>query len=133
MDRKAHSYHDSHATDRDIAFFELGIKLAALFHIAIGSPIQNNTEVLNQIALGLKKSIECQPFVKKADVSINLFSENGEYIFTKQHPYDYTTITGKNLQAEVEIQYKNLNLVGAVKWIPELNYPFMSIKKITQL
>ncbi|TFH30569.1 MAG: hypothetical protein E4G98_01820, partial [Promethearchaeota archaeon] len=40
MERKAHSYHDSHATDRDIAFFELGIKLAALFHIAMGFPIQ---------------------------------------------------------------------------------------------
>ncbi|MHA1610563.1 MAG: dihydroneopterin aldolase family protein [Promethearchaeota archaeon] len=133
MEQKAHNYHDPDATDRDIAFFELGIKLAALFHIAMGFPIQNNPEVLDQIALGLKKSIECQPFVKKAHVSLNLLTENGEEKYSKQHQYDYTAITGKNLRAEVEIQYKNWNLVGAVKWIPDLNYPLMFIKKISKL
>ncbi|WP_457559350.1 dihydroneopterin aldolase family protein [Candidatus Harpocratesius sp.] len=133
MEDLARDYHSSDVSDREIAIFELGIKLAALFHLVFGAPIKNDEETKKHIAAGIKASIECQPFVKSVKVEIADLKEGMSHHYVKSNEYDYTYVSGKNLQAEVEVVYRNWKVVGRVQWMSDLNYPMMFIKNITQL
>lgn len=130
MEKLAEDLFHASCTIREHAIFELGIKLAALYHILIGAPIKNDPEILKSIGDGIKKSIECQPFVNRVDVSINLKKEGMSHEYIKKHQFDYTYISPKNLEAEVEVQYGNWIAIGDVKWQSDLSYPLMRVKEI---
>jgi hypothetical protein len=132
MEKLSETYFDPSISERDHAIFEVGIKLAALFHMLIGAPIKNDPEVMQKIADGLKASISCQPFVKRIDVEIRPLKGTFGQKYTKQHEFDYTYISGKNLWAEVEIHYGSWIAIGRVEWSSDLNYPLMYVKEIRQ-
>ncbi|MHA2018927.1 MAG: dihydroneopterin aldolase family protein [Promethearchaeota archaeon] len=133
MEKLAEDFSFSGMTNREHAIFEVGIKLAALFHQLVGAPIKNDDEVLKKIANGLKESIACQPFVKRVDCEIKKMKEGMTQTYTKQHEFDYTYIQGKNLVAEVEVQYQDWIAIGRVEWISDLNYPLMYVKEVKQI
>lgn len=133
MEDLARSYFPKNISDREMAIFELGIKLAALFHIAVGMPIQNASKTRESVAMGIAKSIECQPYVKEVKVSILEKGEKVDKQYKKRHEFDYNSINGKNLQASVDLQYKNWHVVGKIEYIPQLNYPLMHITKIESI
>jgi hypothetical protein len=132
MEKLSEDFFDSSMNAREHAIFEVGIKLAALFHMLVGAPIKNDEKVMRQIADGLKASISCQPFVKRIDVEILPVHGPFNQQYTKQHEFDYTYISGKNLVAEVEVQYDDWIAIGRVEWITDLNYPLMYVKSIAQ-
>jgi hypothetical protein len=133
MEKLAENFSFSGMTNREHAIFEVGIKLAALFHQLVGAPIKNDEEVMKKIANGLKESISCQPYVKRVDVEILKIKEGMTQTYTKQHEFDYTYIQGRNLVAEVEVQYENWIAIGKVEWISDLNYPLMYVKSVKQV
>jgi hypothetical protein len=133
MDDIARKFHSEYVTDRDIAFFELGIKLAALFHISMGMPIQNDPDTLKIVARGLEKSISCQPFVKSVRVSLQYPHPEQPDQFTKRHEYDYSSINGQLLVGEIELEYGAWRLLGKVKWNDDLNYPLMTVERCTKI
>ena len=133
MEKLAENYFDSSFNAREHAIFEVGIKLAALFHMVIGAPIKNDPTVMKKIADGLKESIACQPFVKRIDVNIGLKKEGLDHAYTKRYEFDYTYISGKNLTAKVEVQYEDWIAIGRVEWISDLNYPLMYVKEVKQI
>ena len=133
MELLAKNFSFSGMTNREHAIFEVGIKLAALFHQLIGAPIKNDDEVMKKIANGLKESISCQPYVKRVDVEILKIKEGMTQTYTKKHEFDYTYIQGRNLVAEVEVQYENWIAIGKVEWISDLNYPLMYVKEVRQV
>ena len=92
MEKLAENFSFSGMTNREHAIFEVGIKLAALFHQLIGAPIKNDDEVMKKIADGLKESISCQPYVKRVDVEIKKMKEGMTQTYTKKHEFDYTYI-----------------------------------------
>jgi len=130
MEKLAEKYSFEGMTEREHAIFEVGIKLAALFHILMGVPIKNDEKTLHSIADGLKESISCQPFVTRVDVSVVSKKEGMDHSYTKRHQYDYTYISGKNLVAEVEVTYGDWIATGRVEHISDLNYPLMYVKDI---
>jgi dihydroneopterin aldolase len=133
MEKLAEDFFDSSVSEREHAIFEVGIKLAALFHILIGTPIKNDIEVMKNIAEGLKSSISCQPFVQRVDVTIVPEKEGMSHTYTKRHEFDYTYISGKILKAEVEVKYGEWIAIGRVSWISDLNYPLMYIHEIKKV
>ena len=133
MEKLAENFSFSGMTNREHAIFEVGIKLAALFHQLVGAPIKNDDEVMKKIANGLKESISCQPYVKRVDVEIKKIKEGMTQTYTKQHEFDYTYIQGRNLVAEVEVQYQDWIAIGKVEWISDLNYPLMYVKEVKQV
>ncbi|MHA1727914.1 MAG: dihydroneopterin aldolase family protein [Promethearchaeota archaeon] len=118
----------SDLSDRERASFELGIKLGALFHIAIGIPISKDKEVINAVEKALQKSISCQPYVTSAKVKLLVNQIKGE----KVHQFDYSSINPECLSAEIKVKFKNVNIEGKVEWNEELSYPLMYINKISE-
>ena len=132
MEKIAQAYGSREITTREQAIFEVGIKLATIFHQFVGTPIQNDPQVLQEISQGIKASILCQPYVSKVDIEIRPHSFD-EKSLGKQHVYDYTVISGRNLIAEVEVHYHEWHVVGRVEWKNDLTYPLMYIKTIQKL
>lgn len=114
-------------TDRERISFELGIKLGALFHQFIGTPVSShNIEVL---AKAIEKTTESQAFVESAEVKLKPPGSKGEPI----GPFDYTTLTGDMIEAEVVIEYRGLRAVGKMEYIEKMDYPLMYLEEIEEI
>lgn len=111
-------------TKRERAAFELGIKLGALFHQFIGSPIsEENVDILER---AMEKTSERQAFVKSTEVKIDL-RRNGK---DKEGIFNYTTLTEDMITARVEIEFEGITAVGILEYVDELKYPLMYIEEI---
>ncbi len=133
MEKLSETYFDDSVTPREHAIFELGIKLAAIFHLMMGTPVINDPEVVKSICEGIVSSISCQPFVARVDISLKPGQRGREFKYTKRHEFDYTSVNETNLVAEVEVKYSGWLAVGRVEWVSDLGYPLMYIKEIHQL
>jgi len=125
MDRKlleAEKYFD--CEDRERISFELGIKLGALFHQFVGTPVSSKN--IKKLERAMESTTESQAFVSSAEVEIkpekSSRSEDG--------PFDYTTLSGEMIKARVEIEYDGLRAVGKMKYIENMKYPLMFLESI---
>lgn len=116
-------------SDRERASFELGIKLGALFHIAMGMPITKNKDTIQSIEKGLESSIKCQPFVKDVRVTINPKQVFG----SKEDEFDYSSIHPACLSAKIHLVYNDIDIVGNLQWDEEGKYPIMYVEKINAI
>jgi hypothetical protein len=121
-------YFSPDLSKRERACFETGIKLGALYHILSGIPIQNDEKIIKSIEKGFESAISCQPYVKSVKISLNREKILGD----KESEFDYDEITGKIIQAEVNIEYESIIVIAKVKWVEKLAYPLMFIEKIYQ-
>ncbi len=122
-DQEANSYFD--CTDNERAAFELGIKLGALFHQFIGTPVSSkNLEILEK---AIEQTTERQAFVTKAEVKIlpKDLENRTESVF-----FDYTTLSGDMLDVRVHVDFKGIKAVGRLEYISELDYPLMYIESL---
>jgi hypothetical protein len=119
-------YFSSDLSDRERACFETGIKLGALYHILCGIPIQSDENIINSIERGIESAISCQPYVK----SVKIHLDREKVLGKKQSEFDYDEITGRIIQAEINIEYESIHVVAKVEWVDELEYPLMFIEKI---
>ncbi len=125
MDEKileAEKYFD--CTDDQRISFELGIKLGALFHQFIGTPVSSKN--IDELERAIEKTTESQAFVKSAEVKIKPEKSSSK----EKGPFDYTTLTGDMIKAKIEVEYKGIRAVGKMKYIENMNYPLMYIDKI---
>jgi len=107
-------------TDRDRAAFEAGIKLGSIVHQYVGSPLTSAT------APSLERAIEAatrvQPLVERVRVRIDK-----ERMRTRG-PYKYGVLTEDLLDVEVSVRVGAAQAVGALRYVPELDYPLMYLK-----
>ena len=54
--------------NRDMAIFEAGIKLGALYHQFVGTPI--NVDTIDDLSRAIEESVALQPYVRSVSVSI---------------------------------------------------------------
>lgn len=125
-DKIIEDYFTSDLSNRERAAFELGIKLGALFHIAVGIPISNNEDVLASIEKGLEESINCQPYVSSVAINLPRESIKGE----KKHEFDYSGISPRILNAEIGVDFRNVSIKGKFEWIEKLKHPLMYVSEI---
>jgi len=113
--------------ERDIVVFEAGIKLGALYHQFVGTPINENTvDGLERI---IEDSISVQPFVRSVSVSIDR-----EMVSKKQNPkFKYCELEGRMLHVSLQVLYKNIIAHVELAYDEELDYPMMSVKKIEEM
>ncbi len=114
-------------SDKERTAFELGIKLGALFHQFIGSPVSSKN--LNVLEEAIEKTTESQAFVKSATVTIKPEGSKDE----KMGPFDYKTLSEDMLEAEIVVEYNGIEAVGEMKYIDELEYPLMYLKEFKEL
>ncbi len=115
------------ASERDIAVFEAGIKLGALYHQFVGTPV--NTETIDGLARAIEESIILQPYVRSVSVSIDR-----EMVAKKLNPkFKYCELEGRMLHVSLQILYKNTVATVELAYDEEQDYPLMSIKKIEEM
>lgn len=111
-------------TPRDNAAFEAGIKLGALYHQFVGSPVSLKTAA--SLEKAISESISVQPFVKTISVSIDR-----QMIKENLSSFGYTELKGPMLKVEAKIVYEGLEADVGIKYTD--GYPLMFIKDIREV
>ena len=114
------------ASHRERAAFEAGIKLGAIFHQFIGTPLSlSNKRALEE---AIEESVKVQPYVRSVRVDIQR-----QGLHEKREQFDYTTLKGEDLYVELVLRYKDVELLAVMEYLKEEDYPLMYIKKINDL
>ena len=105
-------------TNREIAAFEAGIKLGALYHQFVGSPVSPKTA--DSLERAIEESISLQPYVRSVDVRIDrrMLEENA---------FGYGELEGRMIFAEVEIDYRGEIVRARLEYDPDKDYPMMKL------
>lgn len=113
--------------ERDIVVFEAGIKLGALYHQFVGTPINVNT--IDGLERIIEESIGAQPYVRSVSVSIDR-----EMVGKKQNPtFGYCELEGRMLHVSLQVLYKNTIVYAELSYDEEMDYPRMGIKRIERM
>jgi hypothetical protein len=113
--------------NRDRAVFEAGIKLGALYHQFVGTPI--NIDMIEGLSRMIEESIGVQPYVRSISVTID-----PEMVEKKQNPgFGYCELEGRMLHVSLQVLYKNVIVHAQMFYDEENDYPLMSIKKIEEM
>ncbi|HJJ41837.1 MAG TPA: dihydroneopterin aldolase family protein [Methanocorpusculum sp.] len=104
------------ATDRENAVFEAAIKLGALYHQFVGTPISRSTA--DKVEAAIESAVSLQPYVTHISVKLNrdLMNEN---------PFGYSELTGAMYDAVIETKYGDAKCRAGLKF--ENGYPMMRI------
>ncbi|HPE63166.1 MAG TPA: dihydroneopterin aldolase family protein [Methanothrix sp.] len=105
-------------TNREVAAFEAGIKLGAIYHQFVGSPVSEKTAASLETAM--KMSISLQPHVRSVSVEI-------DRDMLRENIFGYGELAGKMIRALVEIDYQGEKVRAMLKFDPEKDYPMMSL------
>ncbi len=109
-------------TDRDRAAFEAGIKLGSILHQYVGTPLTSaNVESLER---AIEAATRIQPLVDRVRVRID------RERLKVRGPYHYGILTEDLLDVEVGVRVGVASAVGALRFVPELDYPLMYLKDI---
>lgn len=103
-------------TDREQAIFEAGIKLGALYHQWVGTPISRQSAA--SVETAIEKAVILQPFVEQITVKLNrdLMTENR---------FGYSELAG--LMYDVEIVTRVGFAYCRARLAPNNGYPLMQI------
>ncbi|MDY6959726.1 MAG: dihydroneopterin aldolase family protein [Halobacteriota archaeon] len=110
--------------DRDNALFEAGIKLGALYHQFVGSPI--NLETVQSLEEAIEKSISLQPYVKSVKVTINR-----SVIEEMLNSFGYCELEGRMLDVDLVVKVGGVEVHAGITYKVDMEYPLMVIKDVT--
>ena len=111
--------------DRDNALFESGIKLGALYHQFVGTPV--SPETASGLEEAIKKSISLQPYVKSVEVSID-----SEMIAESLNGFGYCELEGRMLDVEVIVLVGSVEVHAGIAYDRDLEYPTMFVKQVIE-
>jgi hypothetical protein len=112
----------SMTSDRQQAVFEAGIKLGALYHQWVGTPISRQSAA--SVEAAIEKAVILQPFVEEITVKLDrtLMAENR---------FGYSELTG--LMFNVEIVTRVGFSYCCARLAPEKGYPFMKVVECNEI
>lgn len=105
-------------TKREIAAFEAGIKLGALYHQFVGTPV--STETAESLEMAMIRAIGLQPHVSRVEVSI-------DREMLQKNVFGYGELEGRMIHAKVEISYEGEQVMALLEYDPDLKYPMMRL------
>jgi hypothetical protein len=103
-------------TDREQAVFEAGIKLGALYHQWVGTPISRASA--ESVEKAIERAVILQPFVEEISVRLD------RSIMTENR-FGYSELSG--MMFDVEIVTRVGFAYCRVRLAPETGYPLMKI------
>ncbi|MDS0297759.1 dihydroneopterin aldolase family protein [Halogeometricum sp. S1BR25-6] len=107
-------------TDAENACFEAGIKFGSLYHQFAGTPV--SPESADSLARAMEESIENQPHCE--DVRVTVLEDELETELAASTA-DYTELTGRFLDVEMDIEYEGLSVETRMEM--EDGYPLMKL------
>jgi hypothetical protein len=111
---------------QNIASFELGIKLGALYHQFIGMPI--NTDMADDVEKVIEKSVMNQPYVKDVKVLIDR-----DKILENLNKFGYSTLRGDMLYVKITVEYEGWRATGVMEYDEDINYPIMKLVSLEEI
>jgi hypothetical protein len=119
--------HEAEAiTDRDNALFEAGIKLGALYHQFIGTPV--SAETVESLENAIEQSVSLQPWVSTVTAKIDR-----EKVRARANEFGYCELRGEMLDVTVVVRYKTVEVRVQVNYEKERDYPLMRIEAVSRL
>lgn len=111
---------------RERCAFEAGIKLGALFHQFIGTPVSESSK--RSLEEAMQKAVMNQPYVRRAEVRIR--SE----VLRKasKNVFGYASLSPEMLEAEVWVECEGVVCVGRLAYSQEKSYPLMWLEFETE-
>jgi len=103
-------------TDRERSIFEAGIKLGALYHQWVGTPVSPQSAA--SVETAIEKAVILQPYVEEITVTIDTSQ-------MKKNTYGYSELSG--LMFDVEIVTRVGFSYCRASLAPENGYPLMKI------
>ena len=116
----------SEITDRDTALFESGIKLGALYHQFVGSPV--NLSTAGSMEAAIRESISLQPCVQSITIAIDR-----EMIRERINDFGYCELEGRMLDVEAVIRYGTAVVHAGMRYDAKMDYPMMFVQQIEQI
>jgi hypothetical protein len=113
-------------TQRDRALFEAGIKLGALYHQFVGTPV--NMETVESLEDTISKSIFVQPYAD--DISVRI--DRDMVTSRLNEKFGYCELEGRMLDVEARIVYGDTTALVGLKFDQTLDYPLMWIIDVTE-
>ena len=110
---------------RERCVFELGIKLATIYHQFVGTPFDSGS--VESLEDAIARAIRVQPYVSDAKVSIDRGMLN-QYRDT----YGYVSLTGDMIDAVVTVRIDGIEAVGEMRYDVELGYPLMYVSHLSE-
>ena len=110
-------------TDRDNALFEAGIKLGALYHQFIGTPV--SPETAESLETAIKECVSLQPFVRSVTAKIDR-----EKVRARANEFNYCELRGDMLDVTVVVRYEAVEARVRVKYDEARDYPLMRIEEV---
>ncbi len=115
----------SKITDRDSALFEAGIKLGALYHQFVGSPV--NLSTAGGLEEAIRGSISLQPCVQSITVAIDR-----KMVSERINDFGYCELDGRMLGVAAVIRYGTAVVHVGIRYDAEMDYPMMFVRQIEQ-
>lgn len=109
-------------TDRDAACFEAGIKLGAVYHQFIGTPVRPDTAATLSDAMA--NAMTAQPTCQSATVNIDT-----EAVESDLNRFGYVGLKGDHLTIEVVVEHEDHRV--SAELIEEDGYPFMQLVDVS--
>ena len=114
-------------SDRDKALFEAGIKLGALYHQFIGTPVSMGT--VEELERAIERSVSLQPWVNSVEVKIDREKVRKCEL---ENQFSYCELSGEMLDVKVVVLYEKVEVHARVKYEEEMDYPLMRVEKVTK-
>lgn len=114
-------------SDRDKALFEAGIKLGALYHQFIGTPV--STETVEKLETAIERSVSLQPWVSSVEVKID---REKVRMCENEHQFKYCELSGEMLNVKVVVRYEDVEVHARMKYEEEMDYPLMRVEKVSK-
>ncbi len=112
-----------HCSDAERATFEAGVKLGAIYHQYLGTPVAPAT------AASLERTIEeatrLQPFVEEIRVRIL----RGP-VRRATTAYGYAGLSPEMLRVALRVRYRTAEAICELRHFPKLAYPLMFVREV---
>jgi hypothetical protein len=105
-------------TKNEIAAFEAGIKLGALYHQFVGAPVSARTA--RSLEQAMEESISNQPYVKSVKVKI-------DREMLQENVFGYGELEGRMIKAEIFIDYGGAKVRARLEFDAKSDYPMMRL------
>ena len=126
MEEESELWIEEKVLDRDVAVFEAGIKLGALYHQFIGTPVSAATA--EELGTAIEKSVSLQPWVNSVELEIDR-----EKVRESENEFRYCELRGEMLDVNVVVRYEEVEVHARVKYEEDMGYPLMRVERVKVL
>lgn len=110
-------------SESERACFEAGIKLGAIYHQYVGTPV--SLDSVGALEKAIEAGVRIQPFVSDVRVRIDKRA-----LKPAKAMYRYTSLKGEMLDVWLQVVYGSKVATCEMKYVKDLDYTLMSVASV---